>query len=86
MASLIKFITYSLAPIILILFIFASNQDLLLGALIIWLIIYFYLFPWIVSLSRSHPNSLSIFALNLFLGWTLIGWVSALVWGLFKAP
>jgi hypothetical protein len=40
----------------------------------------FYFLPSIVALARSKRNTLSIFLLNLFLGWTLIGWVVALVW------
>jgi hypothetical protein len=33
---------------------------------------------------RNHHNKGAIFALNLLLGWTLIGWVGALVWALTK--
>ena len=40
----------------------------------------YYFLPSNVSLARSKRNTLSIFFLNLFLGWTLIGWVVALVW------
>jgi len=29
---------------------------------------------------RSHHNAATIFLLNLFLGWTFLGWVIALVW------
>ena len=39
-----------------------------------------YFLPSINASSRKHPNSTSIFLLNLFLGWTLLGWVAALVW------
>lgn len=39
-----------------------------------------YFLPTINGKSRKHPNMDSIFLLNLFLGWTLIGWVAALVW------
>ncbi|WP_040267853.1 superinfection immunity protein [Pseudomonas rhodesiae] len=39
-----------------------------------------YFLPTINGKSRKHPNTDSIFLLNLFLGWTLIGWVAALVW------
>lgn len=39
-----------------------------------------YFLPTINAKSRKHPNRSSIFLLNLFLGWTLIGWVAALVW------
>lgn len=44
----------------------------------IGIIIYF--LPSFNASSRKHPNGSSIFLLNLFLGWTLIGWVAALVW------
>jgi hypothetical protein len=39
-----------------------------------------YLLPAIVALSRGHHQLLAIFVLNLVAGWTLIGWVVALVW------
>jgi hypothetical protein len=39
-----------------------------------------YLLPWAIAKLRSHHNSGAIFALNLLLGWTLLGWVGALVW------
>ena len=40
----------------------------------------FYFLPSIIALARSKRNILAIFLLNLFLGWTFIGWVVALVW------
>jgi hypothetical protein len=40
----------------------------------------FYFLPSIVAFARSKRDLLSIFLLNLFLGWTLIGWIVALVW------
>jgi hypothetical protein len=36
--------------------------------------------PTGVAKIRNHPNTLAIFVLNLFLGWTFVGWVAALVW------
>ena len=39
-----------------------------------------YFLPSIIALARSKRNLLSIFLLNLFLGWTFVGWVVALVW------
>ena len=38
-----------------------------------------YFAPTIVALVRHKRNTISIFLLNLFLGWTLIGWIIALV-------
>lgn len=39
-----------------------------------------YLFPAMVAFSRHHRQFAAIFVLNLLLGWTLFGWVLALVW------
>ncbi len=36
--------------------------------------------PTLIAKSRNHPNTLAIFLVNLFLGWTFIGWMVALIW------
>jgi hypothetical protein len=36
--------------------------------------------PTGVAKIRNHPFALPIFLLNLFLGWTFVGWVAALFW------
>jgi hypothetical protein len=36
--------------------------------------------PTLVAKSRRHPNVLPIFLVNLFLGWTFVGWLVAFVW------
>ncbi|MCU8008470.1 superinfection immunity protein [Shewanella sp. SM87] len=41
-----------------------------------------YFYPMYEAYFNKQPNFYSIFALNLFLGWTLVGWVVALVWAL----
>lgn len=41
-----------------------------------------YFVPTIVASVRNHDNAVAITALNLLLGWTLVGWVAALVWSL----
>jgi ABC-type transport system involved in cytochrome c biogenesis permease component len=43
-----------------------------------------YLAPAIVAFSRGHQQKWAILALDLFLGWTFLGWVGALVWSLTK--
>lgn len=53
-----------------------------LAALLITLLTLFYLFPTAVAVYRGRANTGAIFALNLLLGWSLIGWVLALVWAL----
>jgi hypothetical protein len=44
-----------------------------------------YLLPTIEAWLRKHPNLGGIALVNIFLGWSLIGWVVALVWA-FKRP
>lgn len=44
-----------------------------------------YLLPTIEAWLRKHSNLGSITLVNIFLGWSLIGWVVALVWA-FKKP
>jgi hypothetical protein len=39
-----------------------------------------YFLPTIIALSRGHLSALAIFLLNLFLGWTVIGWLIAFIW------
>lgn len=39
-----------------------------------------YFLPTMNAKGRKHPSAGGIFALNLFLGWTFIGWVAAIVW------
>jgi hypothetical protein len=36
--------------------------------------------PALVAKFRRHPNTAAIFLVNLFFGWTFIGWVIALIW------
>jgi hypothetical protein len=39
-----------------------------------------YFLPSIIALARGKRDLLAIFLLNLFLGWSVIGWVVALIW------
>ena len=41
---------------------------------------FMYFLPSIIALARSKHDILAIFLLNLFLGWSVIGWIVALVW------
>ncbi|MFJ4854791.1 MULTISPECIES: superinfection immunity protein [unclassified Streptomyces] len=46
--------------------------------LLIVLIVVAYFVPTVVAFARGVSNSGSVFVLNLFLGWTVVGWVVAL--------
>jgi hypothetical protein len=52
----------------------------LLGMILFIMFLYF--IPFIIACIRKHKNSIPIFCVNFFLGWTLIGWVGSLVWAL----
>lgn len=45
-----------------------------------------YLLPAITAWYRSHHNAMAIGMLNLLLGWTVIGWIGALIWACTRPP
>jgi len=49
---------------------------LILGLLLIGL----YILPIIIAAKRKHPQILPIVLINLLLGWTILGWIGALIW------
>lgn len=49
-----------------------------LGFLLLFLLLGLYLLPTFIALDRKVPHTGSVVVINLFLGWTLIGWVVAL--------
>lgn len=48
------------------------------------LVIYFA--PAVIAWHRRHPYQASILVVNLFLGWTLLGWVGSLAWAFAPIP
>lgn len=51
-----------------------------LMGIITFLGIAFYFLPTFLAFNRKKSNKISILLLNLFLGWTFLGWIVALVW------
>ena len=39
-----------------------------------------YFLPALIGAAREHHNRWAIFWLNLFLGWTILGWIAAFIW------
>ena len=39
-----------------------------------------YFLPLIIAVGRETTHNIGIFVVNLFLGWTFLGWVGALAW------
>ena len=56
----------------------------MLGLALLLFLVLLYFLPSILTIGR-HRNAAAVFALNLFLGWTLIGWVGALIWAISKS-
>ena len=56
-----------------------ATLGLLAGSLALFAL---YWLPSVVAVARKHHHLLAIAALNAFLGWTVIGWIAALVWAL----
>jgi hypothetical protein len=43
---------------------------------------FFYFLPILVAVSRKHNNASAIGVLNFLLGWTIAGWIGALIWSM----
>ncbi len=61
----------------------AENTLALIAVLLLFTAFYF--LPSLVAAFRGHHNAQAICVVNLFLGWTFIGWVVSLAWA-FTAP
>jgi hypothetical protein len=59
----------------------AGSSGAGVGILLAILLIAYFL-PAFIGYSRRHPSCHAILALNIFLGWTLLGWVVSIVWAL----
>ncbi|OHA58824.1 MAG: hypothetical protein A2571_00360 [Candidatus Vogelbacteria bacterium RIFOXYD1_FULL_44_32] len=57
-------------------------ESTFIALLIAIAVIGLYFAPSIGAFYDKKDNAWAIFALNLFLGWTFIGWVVALIWSL----
>jgi hypothetical protein len=60
-----------------------KNEELARGIVIIGFGGAIYFLPSLVARGRNHRNESAIVLINLLLGWTLIGWVVALVWSVY---
>jgi hypothetical protein len=54
-----------------------DGNEILMG-----IVLTIYLLPGIIALQRKHKNANPLFIVNLFFGWTFIGWVGCLAWSL----
>ena len=49
---------------------------------VIFVMLPLYFLPSIIALARHKRNRVAIIVVNCLLGWTVLGWVVALVWSL----
>lgn len=57
-----------------------SDYSNTVALVVFFVAVIIYFLPALIASTRTHPNSSSIMLLNVFLGWTLIGWVVSLAW------
>lgn len=55
-----------------------DSQSIFRGLCYVAMLLAAYLLPTIVATNRKHHNKGAIAVVNIFLGWTFIGWVVAL--------
>jgi hypothetical protein len=58
----------------------SSGGDATAGFVILAALLFFYLLPTFVAWRRGHHQAPAIFVLNLAFGWTVIGWIGAMIW------
>ncbi len=70
-------------------YVLAQSDGLPAGGVGVFVLLFgagLYFIPAIVAVIRKVPNIGSVIVVNLFLGWTLIGWVVALAMAARSAP
>jgi hypothetical protein len=59
-------------------------MDIFIEVLVLWQVCFvitvIYLLPGIIASARSHRSAISIWIITIFTGWTVVGWLVALVW------
>lgn len=66
----------------------SATGDATFGLSMMLIVFGLYFLPAIIALIRKHHNKAQIILLNLFLGWSGLGWIGALIWsaGTVKRP
>ncbi|MBM4149124.1 MAG: superinfection immunity protein [Lentisphaerae bacterium] len=60
----------------------AATGLVVVGVVLCILGFFVYILPSIIAFNRGHANAGAICALNLLLGWSILGWAASLVWAL----
>ena len=60
---------------------YLSMVSLMVGIMIgVYVIAFLYILPFIIALSRKHIDADAIGILIAVFGWTILGWIIALIW------
>lgn len=51
-----------------------------LAILVLICIIYIYFLPYTLAKSKGRNDRFWVFWINLFIGWTILGWIGCIVW------
>jgi hypothetical protein len=57
-----------------------------IGLMVALVVFFLHFLPSYIGFSRYHPARWAILVLNLFFGWTVVGWLLLLVWALMAPP
>lgn len=55
-----------------------------MNGLVILFYLLLYVLPFVIGAYRRVDKITRLFVVNIFLGWTVIGWFIALVWAIFE--
>ncbi|MBF0675593.1 superinfection immunity protein [Pseudomonas sp.] len=47
---------------------------------LLFVLVMLYFLPTVIACLRNHANVVAILLLNLLLGWSVLGWIGALIW------
>lgn len=62
----------------------SDGPTVVYGFVVFVVLVGIYFAPSIVAFEGKHRDRVAIAVLNIFLGWTFVGWVIALVWAFKK--
>lgn len=62
------------------------EPHMLLTVTILFLVIVFYLLPSVIASTRKTGHQGMIFFVNALFGWTVLGWIAALIWAVVEKP
>lgn len=61
-------------------------MDAILIFLLIFAFLLFYFIPTLIANVRNCQHSGTIIFINLIFGWTVLGWIAALIWAIAEKP